>query len=79
MLHKRFEYETVTLCGRSFQNVPLHLILQQRGPTTPIMQKHHRFGLLPVRSPLLRESLLFSFPVGTKMFQFPTLASRIAG
>ena len=29
------------------------------------------FGLIPVRSPLLRESLLLSFPGGTKMFQFP--------
>ena len=29
-----------------------------------------RFGLLPVRSPLLRESVLFSFPPATKMFQF---------
>lgn len=28
-------------------------------------------GLVPVRSPLLRESLLLSFPTGTKMFQFP--------
>ena len=34
-----------------------------------------RFGLFPVRSPLLGESLLFSFPAGTKMFQFPALAS----
>ena len=34
------------------------------------------FGLLPVRSPLLGESRLFSFPAGTKMFQFPALASR---
>lgn len=33
------------------------------------------FGLLRFRSPLLTESLLISFPVGTKMFQFPTLAS----
>ncbi len=33
-----------------------------------------RFGLLPGRSPLLGESLLFSFPAGTKMFQFPALA-----
>ena len=32
-------------------------------------------GLFPVRSPLLGESLLFSFPAGTKMFQFPALAS----
>ena len=37
-----------------------------------------RFGLFPVRSPLLRESLLFSSPAGTKMFQFPAFAS-IAG
>ena len=36
---------------------------------------HPRFGLFPVRSPLLRESLLFSLPAGTKMFQFPALAS----
>ena len=34
-----------------------------------------RFGLFPVRSPLLGESLLFSFPAGTKMFQFPAFAS----
>jgi hypothetical protein len=36
---------------------------------------HIRFRLLPVRSPLLGESLLFSLPAGTKMFQFPALAS----
>ena len=35
-----------------------------------------RFGLLPGRSPLLGESLLFSSPGGTKMFQFPPFASR---
>ena len=29
-----------------------------------------RFGLLPFRSPLLWESLLFSLPTATKMFQF---------
>ena len=33
-----------------------------------------RFGLFPVRSPLLGESLLFSLPGGTKMFQFPPFA-----
>ena len=36
---------------------------------------HTRFGLFPVRSPLLGESLLFSLPAGTKMFQFPAFAS----
>ena len=31
------------------------------------------FGLVPVRSPLLRESRLISVPPGTEMFQFPGL------
>ena len=48
-----------------------------RSPTTPDMQPltgitHIRFGLFRVRSPLLAESLLFSLPVGTEMFHFPT-------
>ena len=34
-------------------------------PTTPCMPKQTWFGLLPFRSPLLRESLLFSPPMGT--------------
>ena len=34
------------------------------------------FGLFPVRSPLLWESLLISSPVGTEMFHFPTFASQ---
>ena len=34
-----------------------------------------RFGLFPVRSPLLGESLLLSLPAGTKMFQFSAFAS----
>ena len=34
------------------------------------------FGLFPFRSPLLRESLLFSFPPGTEMFHFPGLATK---
>ena len=33
------------------------------------------FGLIPLRSPLLRESRLISFPTGTKMVQFPAFAS----
>ena len=44
-------------------------------PTTPEVPKHFRFGLLRVRSPLLAQSLLFSFPAGTEMFQFPAFAS----
>ena len=45
-----------------------------RCPTTPQPPQRLRFGLIPVRSPLLRESLLFSFPPGNEMFQFPGLA-----
>ena len=37
-------------------------------------QRRPRFGLLRVRSPLLAQSLLLSFPPGTKMFQFPGFA-----
>ena len=44
------------------------------GPTTPSTPKNARFGLLPVRSPLLRESRLISPPPGTEMFQFPGFA-----
>ena len=50
---------------------------QQESPATPTMQRlpaitHDRFSLIRVRSPLLTESLLFSLPVGTEMFHFPT-------
>ena len=41
---------------------------------TPAGLAPTRFGLLPVRSPLLRESLLLSFPGATKMFQFAPFA-----
>ena len=46
-------------------------------PTTPYLQPlpgitQTRFSLIRVRSPLLTESLLFSLPVGTEMFHFPT-------
>ena len=42
-------------------------------PYNPDMQAH-RFGLFRVRSPLLAESLLFSFPAGTEMVHFPALS-----
>ena len=70
-----YVYKTVTFYGRTFQSVLLLEHNLQRGPTTPTMPKQCWFGLFPVRSPLLRKSLLFSFPAGTKMFQFPALAS----
>ena len=51
--------------------------LGPNGPTTPQLQRllaitQLRFSLFRVRSPLLTESRLFSFPVGTEMFHFPT-------
>ena len=57
---------------RSLSSMP------RRGPTTPPGPETRRFGLFPVRSPLLGESLLFSLPAGTKMFQFPAFASCLA-
>ena len=45
-----------------------------RSPTTPAAPQRRRFGLLPFRSPLLRESTFLSFPPGTEMFQFPGFA-----
>ena len=53
-------------------------LLRWRGPTTPTGPEPCRFGLIPGRSPLLGESRLFSFPPGTKMFQFPGLAPHNA-
>ena len=35
-----------------------------------------RFGLFPFRSPLLWESRLISFPLGTEMFHFPRSAPQ---
>ncbi len=72
-----YKYATVTLCGWTFQTILLRWFVVQRCPTTPMLPKQDWFGLFPVRSPLLRESLLFSFPAGTKMFQFPAYASVI--
>ena len=43
-------------------------------PYNPIVQARW-FGLFRVRSPLLAESLLFSFPPGTEMVHFPGLSS----
>ena len=55
-----FVYGNITLYVRTSQSVPL---------------KHTQLnGLLPVRSPLLRESQLISFPKGTEMFHFPSFA-----
>ena len=71
-----FAYGALTLSRRPSQAVPL-----PRGFVTarrPALQPRRgrsarRFGLIPVRSPLLGESRLISLPLGTEMFQFPRL------
>jgi hypothetical protein len=63
--------------------VLIHLALRIRGchPLWPTFQSFCLFitgtGLVRVRSPLLTESRLMSFPPGTEMFQFPGFASPI--
>ena len=74
----RFAYRALTVCGGPFQG-PSARDHDTRSwsyyPGAALRQR--RFGLFPVRSPLLGESLLFSLPGGTKMFQFPPLASLL--
>ena len=69
-----YVYGIITLYDQIFQFVPLLTKTKCRSPSTPIMPKHYWFGLLPFRSPLLRESIFLSSPAGTKMFQFPACA-----
>ena len=71
-------YGTITRSGRTFQTVPLAggLVTPMRPALQPRPDESGRFGLVPFRSPLLRESLLLSSPGGTEMFQFPPFAAR---
>ena len=82
--HTHFDYGASTHSGRPFKTVRLYAAVtstlrqkSQVSPTTPNVQRlpaitHARFSLIRFRSPLLTESLLFSLPVGTEMFHFPT-------
>jgi hypothetical protein len=56
-----FAYRAITVYGQPFQDC------SARTCTT--------FGLFPVRSSLLGESRLISFPRGNEIFQFPRFAS----
>ena len=81
-----YTYGAITLYGATFQwtstSTSFSYCLSSRqtgpsGPTTPYLQPlpgitQIRFSLFRFRSPLLSESLLFSLPVGTEMFHFPT-------
>ena len=84
-----FAYGALTLCGRTFQSGSANVVLSDSSvppqrhsvaPATPVGQRLRaitpgRFGLFPVRSPLLGKSLLLSFPRGTEMFHSPRSAS----
>ena len=76
----------VPLCSDRVSRAPpysrMSRILRIRGyhplrPTFPCRSACllNTTGLIRVRSPLLAESLLMSFPPGTEMFQFPGFAS----
>ena len=73
----RFMYRIITVCGQlskyfvsRFQyNVA---VLQPRNAL-----RRQRFGLFPVRSPLLGDHSFIFLPTGTKMFQFPALALNL--
>ena len=83
-----FAYAAIMLYGGAFQNSSATVWLcnsPERLP--PLQNKSHdtleatpagltlrRFRLFRVRSPLLAESLLLSFPPGTEMVHFPGLA-----
>ena len=63
-------YGTLTPCGRAFQRVRVPCVIFVTCPTTPERLSTPWFGLLPFRSPLLRESRLISSRRATEMFQF---------
>jgi hypothetical protein len=70
-----FAYRTITFYGQAFQNVQLSSTVATRVLQPQCRRNDNWFGLLPFRSPLLRESRLFSFPPGTEMFHFPGFAA----
>ena len=60
----------LTRSGSAFQRFSVHRLTRASGPTTPSVPKNGWFGLLPLRSPLLRESRLICVGQATEMFQF---------
>ena len=64
---------SLALAGLS-RPLPLPTPRSRMPALQPRMNESMRFGLIPVRSPLLGESRLISFPSGTEMFHFPEFA-----
>ena len=71
----RFVYAPVTLCGGTFQSLPLTILLAMTRSYYPREAGTSRVWAAP-RSLATTWGItnLFSFPPGTKMFQFPGLA-----
>ena len=72
-----FGYGPVTLCGALFHTLRLTSQLPLSGSYNPRVQAPG-FGLFRFRSPLLTESLSFSFPPVTEMFHFTGYCARRA-
>ncbi len=64
---------TAQLCHSPIRRQTDQLKPSNPAATTAAACTSQRFGLFPFRSPLLRESRFLSFPLGTEMFQFPSL------
>ncbi len=76
-----FAYGAVTLYGRLFQAVLLacYLLTPIWKALQPRRGKPPRFGLFPVRSPLLRESIFFLFHRLLRCFSSPGLPPHAYG
>jgi hypothetical protein len=72
-----FTYAAVTLFGRPFQAVQLWIEVSRRGPTTPKFLRTWVWALPLSLATTSGISDLISFPQGTKMFQFPWLATSL--
>ena len=74
-----FTYRAITFYGVSFQKLQLINLTFKLPLLKDVISLQppykYGFGLFPLRSPLLRESLLFSFPLATEMFHFARFAS----
>ena len=70
-----FVYRTFTFYGMLFLNISTNLC-ESIMKSEPQKNYSFWFGLFLFRSPLLKESIFLSFPMGTKMFQFPTFPSH---
>src|SRR3989344_5644448 len=71
----RLIYGTITLYDVLFQETLTPDLGLAFTTSLPSFQTEIQFALFPFRSLLVGESLLFSFPAGTKMFQFPAYIS----